>query len=115
MKFVKFSIVSASLLPMFVFAQSTDLAGILDKVDTLLGAIVPIILTLALIFFMWGLVTYIMSAGDEAKRADGKWRMIWGIIALFVMVSVWGLVATLGNVTGVGSEAAPDTTNLIPT
>lgn len=113
MKFVKLSIVSASLFPLLAFAQQ-DLDGIIDLIDRILGAIVPIVLTLALIYFMWGLVQYITSAGDETKRKDGKWMMLWGIIALFVMVSVWGLVSTLGNIVGVDAEQAPDTSILIP-
>ena len=31
----------------------------------------------------------------EKEKADGRWLMVWGVIALFVMVSVWGLVNTI--------------------
>jgi len=115
-KIAKFSIAVSSFLPMFVFAQQVggaDIDSIFGKINSVLSSIVPILLTLALIYFFWGLVKYIMSAGEESARKDGKWMMIWGIIALFVMVSVWGLVATVGNITGVGSVDAPDT-DLIP-
>ena len=39
--------------------------------------------------------------------------MIWGVIALFVMVSVWGLVGFIGNAIGVTPGAAGTPT--IPT
>ena len=51
-----------------------------------------------------------MSVGED--KETGKQIMIWGIIALFVMVSVWGLVNVLSNTTGIGGAAAPTT---IPT
>jgi hypothetical protein len=50
---------------------------------------------LALIFFFWGLARLIFSAGDEKGREDGKKIMLWGIIALFIMFSVWGIVQLL--------------------
>lgn len=108
MKFAKFAFPLMSLSTALVAgAKTQDLNGILGLIDTIFSAIVPILLTLALIYFMWGLVKYIMSAGDEKARGDGKYMMIWGIIALFVMVAVWGLVASLGKIIGIESETAP--------
>ena len=41
------------------------------------------------------------KAGDEKGREEGKSRMIWGIIGLFVIVSMWGLVRFVGETLGV--------------
>ncbi len=71
-------------------------------------------MTLALIFFFWGLAKYILSAGDEEKKTEGRNIMIYGVIALFVMVSVWGLTTLLGNTFGVTGGGAPDSAPLIP-
>lgn len=56
--------------------------------------IIPIIIGLAVLVFVWGILQYVVSKEDTGK-ADGKKYMLWGIIALFVMVSVWGLVNLL--------------------
>lgn len=50
-----------------------------------------LLLALALALFFWGLVKYMQS---EAAGGKGKGRtlMLWGVVVLFVMVSVWGLV-----------------------
>jgi len=115
MKFAKFMFSLTALSTALVAGAATlTLDSALDKIDTIFGAIVPILLTLALIYFMWGLVKYIMSAGDEKARGDGKYMMIWGIIALFVMVSVWGLVASLQGIVGVDSQSAPNVNTNIP-
>lgn len=46
----------------------------------------------ALLFFFWGLATYILNAGNDEKKKEGRNIMIWGLLALFIMVSVWGII-----------------------
>lgn len=79
-------------------------------IDNLVG----ILMTLAVIAFFWGLVKYIWNAGNEDARNDGKHMMIWGVVALFVMVSIWGLVGFIGDAFGVdqsGQVIDPDQLN----
>lgn len=65
-------------------------------VDCLIGGILtPLIslaMGLALVYFLWGVIKYIRQAGDQKSREEARKVMSFGIIALFVMVSVWGLV-----------------------
>lgn len=77
--------------PVLVFAQD-NLFSLFDSIIGILGQLVAIIIALALVFFLWGVAKFILNAGDPAERAKGKQVMVWGIIALFVMVSVWGIV-----------------------
>ena len=69
----------------------------------------PLVFTLALLLFFWGLVKYIWSTGTEKEQ--GKSIMIWGVIALFVMTSIWGITTFLGQELGV----TPVTNMTIPT
>jgi hypothetical protein len=62
--------------------------------------LIPIIIALALLAFLWGVFTFIRNADDEGKRAEGRQFMLWGIIGLAVMMSVWGLVQILTNTIG---------------
>ena len=57
----------------------------------------------ALLFFFWGLVQFIAKSDEEQARSEGRRRMLWGIVALFVLVSVWGMVMLIGYVTGIGN------------
>lgn len=61
---------------------------ILDGIEQL----IPVVIGLTLLVFLWGLTKFIFSAGDEKNIQAGKDLMIWGVIGLFVMVSVWGIV-----------------------
>ncbi len=59
--------------------------------------IVLILVAGSLLVFVWGVAKFILSAGDEKKVAEGKTLMFWGVIALFVMVSVWGIIQLFYN------------------
>ncbi len=69
-----------------------DLFGILEILADLINLATPIVVALALLYFFWGLATYILNASNEEKKKDGRNIMIWGILALFIMVSVWGII-----------------------
>jgi hypothetical protein len=63
--------------------------------SSLLKLLIPLSVGVALLLFLWGGVTIIMNAGDEAKAKEAKSRLLWGVVVLFVMVSIWGIVAFL--------------------
>jgi hypothetical protein len=89
-------------LPSFAFAQSLgNLETLLQSIGRLISAATPIVVGLALLAFFWGLATFIFSAGNDEAKDKGKNIMIWGIVALFVMVSVWGIVRFIGQALGI--------------
>lgn len=65
-------------------------------------AIIPLIFTAALAFFLWGVMKFI-AASDSTKKKEGKNFMIAGLIGLFVMTSLWGLINIVSNTLGTGS------------
>ena len=78
-------------LPILASAQLTETAGILTKLkDIVTDTLIPIVFTLALLFFFYGVAMYIWSAGSD--KEGSKKIMTWGIVALFVMSSVWGII-----------------------
>lgn len=70
-------------------------------------SLVPLVFAIALLVFVYGVVKFVIAAKDSHDREEGRMFMIYGIIALFVMVSVWGLVAVLANTFNVGSSFPP--------
>lgn len=73
---------------------------VVDGIIETLDVVIIFILALAVVSFLYGIVTYIFRAGDETKRKEGVRFITYGIIGLFVMISVWGLVALLSNTIG---------------
>ena len=95
----KIAIITLALIPTIAFAQT--LGAILTTIGTLIATATPIVVALALLYFFWGLATYILAAGEEEARAKGRSMMIWGIIALFVIVSIFGIISILQGTFGV--------------
>ncbi len=73
-----------------------DLKWLIGLFISLLNRIMPLIFTLALVVFLWGALKFVRTESDE-ERKTGREFMLWGIIGLFVMFSVWGLVNILVN------------------
>lgn len=73
---------------------------VIDGIIETLDIVIILIIALAVVSFLYGIVTYIFRSGDETKRKEGLEYIYYGIIGLFVMISVWGLVALLSNTIG---------------
>jgi len=105
-KIYKIYLISAFLLmPVFIFADNFSrteglFESLLDIVNQIL---IPLVFSLALLLFFWGMVKYIRSEGVDGK-AEGRKIMIWGVIALFVMSCIWGIVYFIGEELGLEGE-----------
>lgn len=101
-KVINAVLVASVLAPTFVFAQQLEgIENLVSSIGRLTNLALPIVVGLALLAFFWGLLKFIFAQGNEESKADAKKIMLWGIIALFVMVSVWGLVDFIGNAFGI--------------
>jgi Type IV secretion system pilin len=70
----------------------TSIQDLISAVGNLLSIVLPLASLVALLFFVWGLATFILHADDAKAHEEGKNKMLWGVIALFVMVSIWGII-----------------------
>jgi len=109
-KILKISVALSMLAPLLAGAQSTfsGLDSAITSIANLINRLVPLVIGLAVLFFLWAILRFVGSAGDEEKRKEARGLIIWGIVAIFVMVSVWGLVNILRNTFNL------DTTNVPP-
>ena len=114
MKIIKKSLPYAAALaaPLMAFAQQAF--TIVDRVRTFVNQIIPILLIIGTIVFLWGVITFLTAGGDEEKRADARQLMIYGLVGLFVMVAVWGIVNVLVGFFGVGGTGIPTSPGQIP-
>jgi hypothetical protein len=76
------------------------LEQIVSRVVALLRNLVPLIIGLAVVAFLYGMLGYMMNIGDETKRKESIRYMISGIVGLFVMVSIWGIVIIVTRTLG---------------
>ncbi len=64
-------------------------------------------ITLAIVVFFWGLVRYIISDGES--RAAGLQTIFYSIVAIFIMVSIWGVIHLLQATFGVNNSNSAET------
>ncbi len=115
-----------TFVPFLVFAQPippsapSGLAAVINKISALLSSLLPVLISLGVLYFIWGVIIYFIADDAEAK-SKGKDRIIYGIIGLAVIVSVWGLVAILNQTLGLsgnsglsGVSAPSSISNLAP-
>ncbi|NOY35353.1 MAG: hypothetical protein GXP44_00240 [bacterium] len=85
--------------PMVAMAASFE--TILSKVGDLVQMIIPLLISIALLVFIWGIIQYVTAGDDEEKRKKSTNKILYGIIGLFAIVSVWGLVKVIQNTFGI--------------
>ncbi len=55
----------------------------------------PLILLLsaaAFVVFLWGVFEFVMHAGDEPKRQEGRSAIMWGLIGLVIIFGAYGVI-----------------------
>lgn len=92
------------LAPAVVFAQGLDqLTNLVRSIGNIITILIPILLALAVVAFFWGLVQFIFSGGEPEKRKEGRKLMIFAVIAIAVMVLLYGIILFIGTNLGLGS------------
>lgn len=66
----------------------------------IINPIILLLFVLALFLFFWGLSEFILKAGSEDGRTKGKQHMLWGIIGMFIMFGVFGILKVLAATFG---------------
>lgn len=93
--------------PLVSMAAAVDFFSVLTTLNVLLTKwIIPILITLGVIYFIWGVLQFILG-GEEAKK-DGKSKMLNGLIGLFVIIAFWGIIALVTSTFGVGPTQITD-------
>jgi phosphotransferase system glucose/maltose/N-acetylglucosamine-specific IIC component len=62
--------------------------------------VIPLIylmFAIALVYFFWGGVEYIISLNNPTKKKEGQDHLFWGVIGLVIMISVFGITTFIFN------------------
>lgn len=78
-------------------ATAFTLGGLLTRAEGILNLIIPFIIGLAVFVIIWGIFLYVTKAAEEEKRSEARLYIVWGIVAVFCMLSLWGFVNILVN------------------
>jgi len=73
-------------------STSLTFSGLVEKLVHFIEGLIPLLIGVALIAFFWGLINFIYKSQDSHAHNNGKALIIWGLIAMFVLISVWGII-----------------------
>ena len=97
------TVVASAIVPFVALAAdaSDNVTPIANNVLALVNVLVTIVFTLSIVVFGWGIVQFILAAGDPAAVSKAKSFLLWGVIGMAVGASIFGLVAFLRTYFGV--------------
>ncbi len=89
-----------------MFAHASEAAcvaqGFLDTLnDVVLFPLITFLLTIALLWFLYGGAKYIFYANNSSERENGRRHMLYGVIGLLVMTSAFTILAIAANSFGI--------------
>ncbi|HET8580856.1 MAG TPA: hypothetical protein VFL98_00055 [Candidatus Paceibacterota bacterium] len=90
---------SVVLLP--YAAGAVTVQDLIIKVSNLINMLVPIVIALSVVAFIWGILQYVVKPADKSKAIT---VIVGGIIGIAVMVSLWGLVEIVQATFGIGGQ-----------
>ena len=97
----------AVLVPSVASAQAiTDVNTLTQKFTNLGNTFLGVLIAVAVIWIIFNTVRFIVKA-DSDDRKKYQSAILWGILGLFIILSVWGLVRILTNTFNTGSNNAP--------
>ncbi len=93
--------------PSFAFAQAlNDINGVAQKATNIGNLVVQLAISLAVVWIIINVIRYLIAGGEEDRKKGGM-AILYGVIGLFVILSIWGLVYLLTNSFQFGQNRAP--------
>ena len=90
--------VAASFFPLVAFAQAiTDVNSLTYKLTNIGNVVIEVLIAFAVIYIIFQAIRFIMKGDSPEDRKTIGNGLMWGIVGLFVILSIWGLVRILTN------------------
>ena len=80
------------------YAGTIDLVRKINRV--LINPLILFLFVLGLVYFLYGVVEFLANQDNDEKRSTGKQHMLWGIVGMFIMVSVFAIMQLLLDTVG---------------
>jgi amino acid transporter len=81
-------------------------------VDLIVNPIILVVFAFGFFMFMVGLVRFLWNLREGEASEEGKNHMLWGIVGMLVMISVWGIISLVTSTFGIDNNTATDTSNI---
>ena len=89
-----------------------DVTTLMESISrVVINPLIVLLFALAIAFFVYGLSRYLLSPDNEELRKASKSQMLWGIIGMFIMVAVFGIMRLILSTLGENKIQIDDTGN----
>ena len=99
-----------AVVPAVSFAAGANAFSILATLKAFVDRLIPFLIAAGLAYFIFGVIKYVIAKNPEDKGQGSK-IIVQGLIGLFVMLSVWGIIGVFQRTFQVGNTTV-DTTNI---
>ena len=103
-------------------AEAATIGGLIADINrVIINPLIIFIFALALLMFLYGMVRFLANRDmGNADAMNGRRHMVWGIVGMFIMISVLGIMKFISNTLGVKGidfkkNTPPTTVNTPPT
>jgi len=96
-KILRIGALSVLLFPALAYAAPKNFKELTEILVDLIGGATVVMMVFGLVMYLWGMAVNIPEFGDEKGAEKRKSFFFWGIIVLFLMVSIWGILQLLQN------------------
>lgn len=80
---------------------SDVLTPFLEKVVVqIVNPLILLLVSIAFMYFLWGVFNFIRQAGDADKRAEGQQAILWGLVGLVIIFGAYGIIRIVTSTFG---------------
>lgn len=97
------TLVFVAMLTLPLHTLAADATSVLTKVKGWVDILLPLSFSVVFLAFVYGVIRFLMSGSDTNKKEEAKNRLLWGVVAMFVVVTIWGIVAFLQGTFGIAN------------
>ena len=94
------------LVSAFTLGAQTDsnFNSVVNEIVSILSLLRPLLMGCAFLLFFWGLSLFILNSDKPEKIKDGRNYMLWGILALFILLTYGVIVQMMASEFGVDTN-----------
>lgn len=84
--------------PTLSYAAFNTFSGLVDEFVSIINVAVTLLISVGILFFFYHAGQGIFANSDSANaKTQLKGTLKWGIIIIFMMVSIWGILQVIGG------------------
>lgn len=82
----------------------TELLGKINQY--ILNPIIILAFAIALLVFFWGIFQFVSSETADDKREEGKKKILYGLLGMFIMLSAKGIIGVILKTFGISNTGS---------